>query len=788
MKKLKRMIACLLTAATLAGLLVLPSAAAQKTAFTDISDPKMAEAAEVLRVMGVVDGTGGGAFQPTRTLTRAEFCKMVIEVMGKGEEEPAQRNRTIFLDVKSTHWARGYINLAASTPAAPAKEGVLETKLIMGAGDGNFYPERVITYGEAVTILMRVLGYTNSDVATGASWYDGYVAIAKSSGLADGLSLVGGDTITRGQAAILFYNLLFTKSKDSTDIYLTKLGGKKEDGGILLSVDAIAADGTKGSVKTTTGTYKTDRVPLDTSLEGLQGDILLDKDGKLLAFQTDENVTRRSISVSGSPKADRITASNGDVLEISLDTPVYKGGEKTTYEKVWQDLRSGTSLTFYYTSDGKLDYVFYQSATTSENAMVAKNKPNGTTNPFGTLVSGQTNYTIYKNGVPATVADMRQYDVATYDASAKILNVSDLRLTGVYENVYPNTESPSTVTVLGHEYNLLSGAARDLQSFKIGDAITLLFTRDGQVAGVVSTSAAKSTAVGVVEKIDGGTATVALLNDVIGPLSGKTSLTGDSAAKMVGQLVTVSSGKVGQISLSKLSGGVNAGTLNVGARTMGNTSLADNVRIYERIGNGKPFEVKLSQITCTTVPSSKILYAGKDYAGKISVLVLDDVTGDLYTYGFLTTGTKSSSSAFGEIVNPTITVNTDNKTASDGWVNKEMTLYGSADVRYNTPGGIAASLDAFEGSNKLAGYVTLQKLEGVRRSDFDMDAKTVTTSDMVLPISEHVVCYNKSTENWFDAKDPMDALNQARAFSDDITIYYDKAPEDGGKVRMVVVK
>ena len=115
-------------------------------------------------------------------------------------------------------------------------------------------------------------------------------------------------------------------------------------------------------------------------------------------------------------------------------------------------------------------------------------------------------------------------------------------------------------------------------------------------------------------------------------------------------------------------------------------------------------------------------------------------------------------------------------------------LYGSADVRYNTPGGIAASLDTFNSSNKLAGYVTLQKLEGVRRSDFDMEAKTVTTTDMVLPISEHVVCYNKATENWFDAEDPMDALNQARAFSDDITIYYDKAPEDGGKVRLVVVE
>ena len=83
--------------------------------------------------------------------------------------------------------------------------------MTVGAGDGRFYPDRAITFGEAVTILMRVLGYGNSDVAAGASWYDGYVAVARSSGLADGLSLGGGASITRGQAAILFYNLLFNK-------------------------------------------------------------------------------------------------------------------------------------------------------------------------------------------------------------------------------------------------------------------------------------------------------------------------------------------------------------------------------------------------------------------------------------------------------------------------------------------------------------------------------------------------------------------------------------------------
>ena len=247
--RLKRLISCLLSAALLAGLLVFPPASASGSGgFSDISDSTVADAAEMLRLLGVVDGTGGGAFNPGGTLSRAEFCKMTVEIMGRGAEEPAQRNRTIFTDVGPTYWARGYVNLASS-----------------------------------ITIGMRVLGYGSADVATGSNWYDGYVAVAQSSGLADGLSLGGAATLTRGQAAILFYNLLFTEPKGSDQVYLTTLGGSLEDNVVVLSTDATADDGTTGSVLTTSGTYKTDRVSFPGELNGTRGQLVLDKKKKLLA-------------------------------------------------------------------------------------------------------------------------------------------------------------------------------------------------------------------------------------------------------------------------------------------------------------------------------------------------------------------------------------------------------------------------------------------------------------------------------------------------------------------------
>ena len=787
--KVRKWLSTLLAAALLVGMMILPPAsAAGNSAFTDITDPAQANAAEMLRLLGVVNGTGGGAFRPAGTLTRGEFCKMTVEIMGRGDEEPAQRSRTIFTDVGSTHWARGYINLAASITVGGSSgsggEGAAAgTRLIMGVGDGSFQPDRVITCGEAVTILMRVLGYGDGDVAGGLNWYDGYMGLASSAGLLDKLNLTGASTISRGQAAILFYNLLFAKTKGSDSLYLTGLGCKVEEGGILLDVNASLA-GSNSAVKTSTGTYKTDRTGMDESMEGMQGDVVLDKNDKLLAFQPKENITSRAVNVA-EWAYNQVRLTGGETLELDPQSDVYQDGEKKTYEQLWQDLKPGTPATFYYTAEGKVDYVFLRSASASDTAMVARSKPSG--NPFTALAGGESNYQIYKNGMPATVNDIRQYDVATYDSGAKVMNISDLRLTGMYENVYPNTDTPATIWVMGVKLQVLPCATEDLRNFKIGDTLTVLLTSDGKVAGAVTTAAAKSNAVGYVESIDEeGKATIQLLNSVLGKVEGQTSYRKDSATKMMGELVTVSSYKLGQITLTRLTGGSSGsvtGKLDVVGRTLGGTALADNVAVYEKVGTSKLQPVKYSQITCTSVPASKILYAGKDYAGRYNVLVLDDVTGDLYTYGFMSKGSMETASSMGPIVNSTVIVTT--KGEGEG---TKLELVGGVDVPRDAVGGIVASLNTLEGKNKVAGHVFLKELDGVRRSAFDMKAKTVTTTDMVLPISDNVVCYNKTTKQWFTDEDPMTNLNQARAFSDNMTLYYDRAPEDGGKVRMVVVQ
>lgn len=791
--KIKRFLAGLLAAALVCGLMVVvPASAAtggaSTSGFTDITDPAVAEAAEVLRLLGVVNGTGGTSFNPGGTLTRAEFCKMAIEIMGKGEEASAQMNRTIFLDVKGDHWARGYINLAASTRLGATEEGGGGEMLMVGVGDGTFRPNQTITFAEAVTIMMRILGYTASDVASGSSWYSGYLSSAAVIGLTDGVSLTWNSTITRGQTAILFENMLYTNPKGIETPYLTQLGGSITDEAVIISLDATAADGTASCILTTGSAdpYKTNHVPFDSALAGARAKLVLDKNSKVIAIMPSEGGTQRTTSVV-SAEINSVTVSGGEKLDVPPTTTVYRESGETTYKDIYLNLKTGSPLVLHYGVTGKLEYLYLPSNLAAEEAAVAKGTVSG--NPFASLVGNDTGYQIVKNGLPATLSDIRQYDVATYDKASKTLYVSDLRLTGVYENVSPSPATPLTVTMMGATFPVLSSSYTDLSSFKIGDVITLLLTSDGQVAGAVSPSVAKSTTVGVVE-MKGTNATVTPLADIRDAdgkkvvFSGATAYSEESAAQMQGQLVTVSSTKLGMLSLSRLSGSGASGALDMSTRTLGSDKLADNVVLYERVGKGAPVEISFDQLTRTTVPADKITYVGKDYAGRVNFIVFDDVTGDQYTYGFAKKGTVTGSSSSMSYSNTCVSVEIGNDTYSDQ-------LITGAAITENMPIGITASLDEIDGFHKLSNWVTLKAVENVPRSAFELNEYinpeskapigTVTTRDMVLPVAGNVLCYNKTTKSWFAS------LDEARAYSDTLTIYYDRAPQEGGKVRLVVV-
>ena len=746
MRTYKRLISLLLVTAALAALLVSPVQAA----FTDVQDPAVAEAAEALRVMGVLDGTGNGAFSPSATLTRAQFTKMIVLCMGLKDEVAAYETRTIFTDVRS-HWAKGYINLAATRVIGGSENGY---RLIAGIGDGTFCPDRPITYGEAVTILLRALGYGEE---ASRSWPHSAVSTAASIGLSDGLpALAAGGTIDRGRTAILFRNFLLTEIKDGKDIFVQTVHDAMEDV-ILLSADS---DGVTVTGASKDGdVYKVANELPSSALIGRRGTMVLEKKtGKFLTFLPDKS-TRVTATVSKNATARAITITGGHTYSVDGKTPLWNGEKETTFGEAFSAITTGKTVTLYLDEGGSVDYVYLGSAAATGNAMVAKNKVNG--NPFTSLTGGVTNYSIYKNGAAAQVSDLRQYDVAVYDSVANTLRVSDLRITGILENAKPNLQTPDEITVMGTTFQVLDCAHGDLAAFKLGDMVTMLLTETGEVAGVVSGSTLRATAVGL---FDEGTITLLGSGIVLKP----GAFSNKETDSLKGQLVNVTSYQKGKVSLSRVSGSNASGSLNVAAKTVGTLSLAPGVKVYDRVGNGAMTEVELTDLVQNTVPASRIDFVRRDYAGRIDVLVLKDVTGNGYTYGRLE---ATENTGGGAAMQLTVKNAGQGRTVNDA----NCTFL----ARDGVMGGVALSA-----GGSVAAVITLESVQNVDRSRLDAAAMTFSNNGQLFPISDEVQCFLKGSDVWMDA----DELSQALGFSEKFTVYYDRAPEEGGKVRVIVAE
>lgn len=753
---MKKKFLSLLLSAALVLAMVLPASAA----FTDITDSQLQKQVSVLQMLGVIGGTSASTFSPNGTLSRAQFCKMAVVLLGRENEEPLYRNRTIFPDVKSSHWARGYINLAVSVDVGGSTGENGQTtggvKLIRGMADGTFQPDRAITYAEAVTILMRVLGYSDTDA--GMNWPMGYLQLAAKLNVTDGLTGLGANSsLTRAQAATMFYQALFAKTKDGAPYY-QKLGTAKT-GVILTGNNGKLEDGSTGGLVTSDGSvYKlANGASAPAELVGQRGMLLLrSQDNAVLTFLPQG--TQKTVSVDKAEAA-WFTDDTGHRYTIGPTTPVYTPNESTTYEKLWMDLRGGSVLTVYYNDTGKIESAYYSMGASSDTAMIAKSLSNGG-NPFGALLNGAVNYKIYRDGNPATVADIQEFDVGIYDATARVLQVSSAKLTGTYDNVEPNEKSPVKVTMLGMTFELMTQAQRDMAKFKLGDRVTLLLTADGRVAGVRSASEVESSNVGILEKADGGDVEVKLLSGLT--IKSKASNT----AAQQGQLVTVSSKDLFSVYVSPVTSSNVSGSLDVASGKVGNLSLSTSCRIYDQAGGGQLVEVSLDDLALPTVPNNKITYAYRNASGRIDVLVLNDVTGDGYTYGKVSYGDQDDVTVGVKVV----------LTNGEG----TKTAVGAVNVPGTGWGGIAFSGDG----TKAMATVPLKTKANVHRSAFtERDGKTyVTLGDQELRVSDKVQCYNSTTGQW------LEDLETARAFAERLTVYYDRNANEGGKVRVVVVE
>jgi hypothetical protein len=206
--------------------------------------------------------------------------------------------------------------MSAAEWAIPYVEYAATLNIVNGYGNGKFGPNDTVTYEQAVTMIVRALGYTDECKEMNGSWPAIYVQKATALGLFDDVVNGGATGADRGDVAIMLYNALdcaevyadgdgktCAKSGKNSTLYngdiisgVTMLGVLNRDGdddyGIVSSSDA---DNALINIR---------------SYVGAAGKIYTNKDGDVLAI--------------GDIKTQFLTGTvNGDGDELTVDGTVY---------------------------------------------------------------------------------------------------------------------------------------------------------------------------------------------------------------------------------------------------------------------------------------------------------------------------------------------------------------------------------------------------------------------------------------------------------------------------------
>ncbi|WP_099189045.1 S-layer homology domain-containing protein [Tepidibacter mesophilus] len=162
------------------------------------TDEKVVQAVERLSALGVVNGMDDGKYHEEMKVTREQFAKILVETLGIGNSVAKANGVTNFNDVESSRWSSGYINVA------------VERGLIKGYPDGTFKPAAEVSYAEAITMLVRALGY--KDELLKGSWPENYISKATDVKITSDVKFTSAtEKADRGAVALLVNNTLNAK-------------------------------------------------------------------------------------------------------------------------------------------------------------------------------------------------------------------------------------------------------------------------------------------------------------------------------------------------------------------------------------------------------------------------------------------------------------------------------------------------------------------------------------------------------------------------------------------------
>ncbi len=207
--------------------------------FADVKGHWAEETINTLAINNYVDGIDESNYSPNTNLTRAQFVKMVTDILNL--TPPAYT--ADYKDVNGDEWYAPYLQIATNL-------SLLDPALTFG---GFFYPDRAITREEAASIATRFAvlkeaqkaenAITFSDEADISAWAKNAVKDAAAYGLINGYETgkyLPKNLITRAEAAQILYRIAEISTRFA--IYVdAQTGNDKNDGSMKAPLKTVQA-------------------------------------------------------------------------------------------------------------------------------------------------------------------------------------------------------------------------------------------------------------------------------------------------------------------------------------------------------------------------------------------------------------------------------------------------------------------------------------------------------------------------------------------------------------------
>lgn len=590
----------------------------------------LTSAQQIVQALGIITGDGTGNLNLSGNVTRAQFAKMMIAASTYKDSISSTAKSSPFKDVRYNHWAASYVQAAVSSG------------WITGYTDGTFRPDNYVKLEEAVSAVLKMLGYISSDFT--GSFPEAQIAKYNALGLNENIPKTQGQILSRQDCMYLFYNLMRTKNKSGI-YYATTLG--------------------------------------------------------------------YAVNISGE-------------LDYSSLVLANMKGPFIVEDSSW------TSLL-----------------------------------PFASSAA-----VVYKNGSVSSLSAVSTYDVYYYNSGMRTIWVYRNHITGAYTAASPSTSAPTSVTVAGKTYPIATSSAAyalsDMGTYKIGDSVTLLLGMKGDVVGVLKPNNLNTTKYGFVISTGSKTYTDSSGRSYSSPTVTVTCTDGgtyeyeyNSSGLSKGSMVKVSFSD-GKASIGLLGESNLSGTVNSTGTAFASYSFAENVQILDSTGNGSYLRVYPSRLAGITLSSSDVRYYVLDSQGKISDMILNNVTGDMYKYGILTSANESYDS---------MNVASSYNYIVDG-------ISGST-ASGSTAFGVTTGPVQIEFGD--SGIISMKNLTGFTLSS--LNSAYATSSDGTqYALGDNVAIYICEYGSY--RLSSISAVSNTGSYT--LKGYYDKLPSSGGRIRVIV--